>query len=121
VYRLFLDPVAEQQITSLPTEALSPLAELFALLETAPWSGLPFNPANPRANMLTHTFGERGLATYLVLEQQHEVYVIRIEMAIKTTTPPARHRSVDNGPDPSRLNTQGSPDSTPSSSRRAPQ
>jgi hypothetical protein len=79
VYRLILDPVAEKQITAVPDEALSPLAELFTLLETAPWSGQPFNPANPRANMLTHTFGERGLATYLVLEEQREVCLLRIE------------------------------------------
>jgi hypothetical protein len=52
---------------------------LFTLLETAPWSGQPFNPANPRANILTHTFGERGLATYLVLEEQRTVCLLRIE------------------------------------------
>lgn len=55
-----------------------PLAELFTLLETAPWTGQPFNPSNPRGNMLIHTFGERGLATYLVLEEQREVYLIRM-------------------------------------------
>ncbi|MGI8335993.1 hypothetical protein ACRYCC_39130 [Actinomadura scrupuli] len=79
MYRLILDPVADKQITAVPHEALGPLAELFTLLETAPWSGQPFNPANPRANMLTHTFGERGLATYLVLDEQREVCLLRIE------------------------------------------
>jgi hypothetical protein len=39
VYRLTLDPVAEEQITAVSSEALVPLAELFTLLETAPWSG----------------------------------------------------------------------------------
>jgi hypothetical protein len=29
VYRLTLDPVAEEQITAVPEEALRPLAELF--------------------------------------------------------------------------------------------
>jgi hypothetical protein len=52
---------------------------LFTLLETAPWSGQPFNPANPRGNMLTHVFGERGLATYLVREERRGVRVRRIE------------------------------------------
>jgi hypothetical protein len=52
---------------------------LFTLLETAPWSGEPFNRANPRGNMLTHAFGELGLATYLVLEERREVYLLRIE------------------------------------------
>jgi hypothetical protein len=37
VYRLNLDPVAEEQINAIPEEALRPLAELFTLLETAPW------------------------------------------------------------------------------------
>jgi hypothetical protein len=78
VYRLNLDPVAEEQINAVPEGALRPLAELFTLLETAPWSG-QFNPANPRSNMLTHAFGERGLATYLVLEEQREVHVLRVE------------------------------------------
>ena len=49
MYQLSLDPVAEDQINAVPQEALRPLAELFTLLETAPWSGEPFNPANPRA------------------------------------------------------------------------
>jgi hypothetical protein len=66
VYRLILDPIAEDQTSRVPWEGLSPLAELFTLLETAPWSGKPFNLANPRGNMLTHAFGELGLATYLV-------------------------------------------------------
>jgi hypothetical protein len=79
VYQLILDPVAEEQITAVPDEALRPLAELFTLLETTPWSGQPFNPANPRTNILTHTFGERGLATYLVLEEQRTVCLLRIE------------------------------------------
>lgn len=79
MYRLNLDPIAEEQINAVPEGALRPLAELFTLLETAPWSGQPFNPANPRGNMLTHAFGERGLATYLVLEEQREVHVLRVE------------------------------------------
>jgi hypothetical protein len=81
VYRLGLDPIAEDQITGVPQEALRPLAELFTVLETAPWSGEPFNRANPRGNMLAHAFGGLGLATYLVLEEQREVYLLRIEWA----------------------------------------
>jgi hypothetical protein len=69
------------QVAAVPQEALRPLAELFTVLETAPWSGEPFNSANPRGNMLTHAFGGLGLATYLVLEEQREVYLLRIEWA----------------------------------------
>ncbi len=71
-------PETEEQLAGLPDEAIQPLAELFALLELAPWSGRPFSRANPRGNMLTHEFGERGLATYVVLEERSAVYVIRL-------------------------------------------
>ncbi|MER5420743.1 hypothetical protein [Streptosporangium roseum] len=60
-------------------EALRPLAELLTLPEVAPWSGQPYDAANPKANMLTHALGERGLATYVVLDEQREVYLIRVE------------------------------------------
>ncbi|GAB1819438.1 hypothetical protein [Herbidospora sp. RD11066] len=79
MFALSLDPIAEEQIAALPEEALRPLADLFALLSVAPWSGEPYNSANPKANMLTHAFGERGLATYVVLDHQREVYLIRVE------------------------------------------
>lgn len=79
MYRLSLDPIVEDQVKAVPQEALRPLAELFALLETAPWSGEPFNTSNPRGNMLTHAFGELGLATYLVMEDRCEVCLLRIE------------------------------------------
>ncbi|GII85243.1 hypothetical protein Ssi03_32330 [Sphaerisporangium siamense] len=55
MYVVILDPIAEEQIAALPEQALSPLAELFTLLETAPWSGRGYDPANPKGNMLTHT------------------------------------------------------------------
>jgi hypothetical protein len=79
VYRLVIDPVAEEQIATLPNEALRPLAELFTLLETAPWSGAPYNSAKPKGNMLTHAFGERGLATYIVMDDQRETVLLRVE------------------------------------------
>jgi hypothetical protein len=46
VYRLGLDPIAEDQITAVPQEALRPLAELLTVLETASWSGEPFSSAH---------------------------------------------------------------------------
>ncbi|GGK53725.1 hypothetical protein Ppa06_13980 [Planomonospora parontospora subsp. parontospora] len=79
MYQVLLGPIAEERTTELPEEALRPLAEPLVLLEIAPWSGRPYNPADPKANMLTHAFGERGLATYIALGEQREVYLIRIE------------------------------------------
>ena len=79
MYVLSLDPVAEEQIKAVPQEALRPLAELFTLLETAPWSGEPFNPANPAGQHAHACLRRLGLATYLVLEERREVYLLRIE------------------------------------------
>jgi len=73
------DPIAQEQIAALPLEAAHYLAEVFALLETAPWAGRPSNPAQPEGNMRIIPFGEGGLVTYLVLEPQREVYVIRVQ------------------------------------------
>ncbi|GAA2424527.1 hypothetical protein GCM10010191_40950 [Actinomadura vinacea] len=78
MYQLITTPTAEEQVAALPSAALQPLVELFALLETAPWSGQPFSLANPRGNMPTHAFGEQGFATYVVLDEQREVYLIRV-------------------------------------------
>ncbi|MFF0244566.1 hypothetical protein ACWDTT_23170 [Streptosporangium sandarakinum] len=73
------DPLAEEQIAALPTEAVRYLAEVFALLETAPWTGRPANPASPDGNMRIISFGEGGLVTYLVLEPQREIYILRVQ------------------------------------------
>ncbi|MFF4778738.1 hypothetical protein ACFY05_38530 [Microtetraspora fusca] len=79
MYMVGLDPVAREQAEALPTEAINPFLELRALLETQPWSGQPLNPDNPKTHMLTQAFGGRGLAVYLVLEEQREVYIVRID------------------------------------------
>lgn len=79
MYTVDLDPVARQQAEALPIEAINPFLELRALLETHPWSGQPLNPDNPKANLLTQAFGSRGLAVYLVLDEQREVYIVRID------------------------------------------
>ncbi|WP_326820283.1 hypothetical protein [Streptosporangium sp. NBC_01756] len=68
MYVVELDPVAWDQADVLPAEAINPFLELRALLELHPLSGLPLHPDNPKANMLTHNFGESGMATYFVME-----------------------------------------------------
>lgn len=47
--------------------------------DTAGMGGVRKDRTNPRGNMLTHAFGELGLATYLVLEERREVYLLPIE------------------------------------------
>jgi hypothetical protein len=71
VYEVVLpDPVAQEQIANLPSEALPYLGEVFTLLEVAPWAGRPSNPSKPNGNLRLLPFGERGLVAYLVLEPQ---------------------------------------------------
>jgi hypothetical protein len=50
------------------------------LLELAPWSGDPYNRERPDANMRTHTFADegRGLVSYLVLETERRVVILRV-------------------------------------------
>ncbi|WP_344653736.1 hypothetical protein [Cryptosporangium japonicum] len=51
-----------------------------ALLEVAPWSGESYNRQHPDANMRSHPFGTdaKGLAIYLILEDQRRVIVLRV-------------------------------------------
>lgn len=76
MYEVILHPQAEDQVAALPDDALGPLAELYTVLETTPWSGNPYNRDNPRGNMLTLAFGELGMAVYVVLEEHREVYLV---------------------------------------------
>jgi hypothetical protein len=81
MYTVETDSDALEQVAALPAEALARYAELMALLEVAPWSGDTYNRQRPEANMRTHAFGDddKGLAIYLVLEQQRRVVVLRVQ------------------------------------------
>jgi hypothetical protein len=78
VYRLVVDAEADEQIDALPYEALLPLAELFDALTITPWNGDPIKGSNPDAPLRVWTFGSAGLVTYLVLEDQQRVDVVRV-------------------------------------------
>lgn len=73
------DPVAQEQITALPDDALRYLAGVLDLIEFEPWAGGPQSPSKLDGNMRVTPFGERGLVTYLVLEHQREVYIVRVQ------------------------------------------
>jgi hypothetical protein len=47
VYKVDIDPEARDQIGALPAEVLIALAEVMAMLELAPWDGLPHHKDNP--------------------------------------------------------------------------
>jgi hypothetical protein len=76
VYVVELDPLAAEQATRCRSRRSTPFLELRALLEVQPLIGLPLNPDNPKANMLTHTFGSAGMATYFIVEHLRLVYVV---------------------------------------------
>ncbi len=73
------DPIAQAQIAALPADAVRSLAEVFEALSPSPWSGTPVKRENPDCNMLTWAFGGDGLLTYVVLEPQREVYIVRVQ------------------------------------------
>jgi hypothetical protein len=67
------------RIAALPSDAARRLAEVLQALELSPWSGTPVNGDSPKCNMLTWAFAEgRGMVTYVVLEPQREVYIVRV-------------------------------------------
>ena len=49
MYRLVFDAEADEQIDTLPYDALLPLAELFDVLTVTPWNGDSINESNPAA------------------------------------------------------------------------
>jgi hypothetical protein len=73
------DPVAQEQIAAFPEDGLRYLAGALDLIELEPWAGGPQSPSKPDGNMRVMPFGERGLVTYLVLELQREVYIVRVQ------------------------------------------
>nr|PZN47593.1 MAG: hypothetical protein DIU60_02405 [Actinomycetota bacterium] len=73
------DPTAKAQIDALPSDAVRSLAEALEVLSVSPWSGTPLKPDNPNCTTLTWAFGRgRGMVTYLVMEPQREVYIVRV-------------------------------------------
>ncbi|HYZ08418.1 MAG TPA: hypothetical protein VE709_07480 [Pseudonocardiaceae bacterium] len=72
-YTLGIDPLAEEQIAALPPPALTALAEALVVLEIVPWNGLPLNKYNPDRPVRQLPFGEFGIITYLILDNQRRV------------------------------------------------
>jgi hypothetical protein len=78
VYHVTTDQQAEPQIAALPSEALAAYAEARTVLEVNPWTGQPYHRANPEAPLRTLTFGHSGLITYLILDDQRRVDILRV-------------------------------------------
>lgn len=80
-YTVEVDPEAQKQIDALPHHAALALAEAVAVLELTPWSGHPIHTRNPKGPVRILPFGTAGLATYLVLEDQRRVDLLRVVWA----------------------------------------
>ncbi|MGH3975556.1 MAG: hypothetical protein ACRDS9_19830 [Pseudonocardiaceae bacterium] len=78
MYRIVVDQETEEQIDALPYEALAPLAELLDVLTIAPWNGDPINNSNPGGPLRMWPFGIAGILTYLILEDQRRVDLVRV-------------------------------------------
>jgi hypothetical protein len=77
-YKVEADVVAQQQIMALPHEAAQLLPEIWTLLQLTPWAGGPVRRDNPAGALRTIAFGEFGLVTYLILEDQKIVDVLTV-------------------------------------------
>ncbi len=70
----------DDQITHLPSEALTAFAELRAVLELTPWSGDSINDRNPNAPVRSWAFGPegRGVVYYLIQERDRLVDLLDV-------------------------------------------
>lgn len=78
-----VDPETAEQLDALPHHAALALTEAVdvAVLELTPWSGEPINTRNSEGPVRMLAFGTAGLVTYLVLEDQRRVDLLRIVWA----------------------------------------
>lgn len=77
-YRLDVDPLAQDQIRALPSEIVGLLAEAMSVLSLVPWNGSPVSDQNPGGSVRSLPFGDAGMITYLILEDQRRVDVLQV-------------------------------------------
>lgn len=83
MYRVTTDGEALEQVAALPDEALASYAEALGVMKLIPWIGLPLNKDNPDGAVRQLIFGPRsdGIVTYLILDHQRRVDVLRVTWA----------------------------------------
>ena len=79
-YDIEVYPDVQDQIRALPQQALHALAEAICVLELVPGKGDPYHRSNPDGSMRNLAFGPHGegLVTYLILEDQNRVDLLRV-------------------------------------------
>ncbi len=80
-YSIDVDPLAEQQISALPQPGLTALADALGVLELVPWNGRPLNDTNPDGPVRQLPFGDLGMITYLILDDQQRVDLLIVTWA----------------------------------------
>ncbi len=80
-YTLYVDILAEQQIAALSPLALTALAETVTVLEVVSWNGLPLNDVKPDGAVRQLPFGDIGMITYLILDDQRRVDLLIVTWA----------------------------------------
>lgn len=73
-------PEAEAAIAALPETARDGYDDAVKVMQLVPWNGQPYSDAEPGGPMRQLVFGPggMGLVTYLVLEDQQRVDVLRV-------------------------------------------
>ena len=80
MYRVTTDVESAEQVSALPAEAFVGYIAVVGVLELVPWNGQPYSDADLDGVMRQWVFGPRGkgLVTYLILEDQRRVDVLRV-------------------------------------------
>lgn len=78
-YEVRIQPEAQEQLDALPRSGALAFQELITFMQLTPWAGDSVDKDYPDRPLRTASFGDgAGLATYLVLEQQQLVDVVRV-------------------------------------------
>ncbi|MGH3912838.1 MAG: hypothetical protein ACRDTC_05430 [Pseudonocardiaceae bacterium] len=81
MYRVTTDIESAEQVSALPVEAFAGYIAVVGVLELVPWNGRPYIDVDPDGRMRQWVFGPRseGLVTYMILEDQQRVDVLKAQ------------------------------------------
>jgi hypothetical protein len=83
VYTVEPYPDVQEAITALPEAARAGYEDAVKVMGLIPWNGQPYSVDKPDGLMRQLVFGPygKGLVTYLILEDQQRVDVLRVQWA----------------------------------------
>jgi hypothetical protein len=83
VYTVEPYPEAEEAIAALPQAASAGYRDAVEVIRLVPWNGRPYVSTKPDGSMRQLVFGQGGygMVTYLVLEDEQRVDVLRVQWA----------------------------------------